>query len=157
MLLVVFAVVPSAAGQVIADQPAISYDGTPHYESQTWWFRGDDVTYVTFTFTGLDPLTIPGKHVLVNFDIGVTNHQNGEAGLDGLLDITVENSDKPEWLNVLFDNEDLTNTVYNMGEGGSYRVTASILVQKAAIQGGKPKRLDPTKSAWPNEIMWQLK
>jgi len=127
--------------QLIADNPYVTVQGNEDFNwvgSNGWWVRGNS-TDVEFMFTGLDPTTIPGSHVLVKFNLGVTNHLNGEEGLDGFVDVTI-NPGLVGWTytvkDVLFDNLDAANHVYAMGTGGTYETTASILVHKSYIQGG---------------------
>jgi len=127
--------------QLIADNPYVTVQGNEDFNwagFNGWWIRGDSAD-VEFMFTGLDPAAISGSHVLVKFNLGVTNHLNGEEGLDGLVDVTI-NPGLVGWTytvkDVLFDNLDAANHVYAMGTGGTYETTASILVHKSYIQGG---------------------
>jgi hypothetical protein len=105
-----------------------------------WWVRGNS-TGIKFTFNGINTAKIHGSHILVNFNLGVTNHMNGEEGLDGLVDVTINPGDPDPSMtycimNILFDNLDYLNHVYNMGGAGTYETRQSILVNKNYIQGG---------------------
>lgn len=133
---------PAVAGVKIADNPGITVGGTGedfNWASwQGWWVRYGS-THIDFTFTGIDTNLITDTHVLVNFDLGVTNRASGETGLDGLVDIVINPGEAPEstytLANVLFDNVDPLNHVYLLGGGGSYGTHASILVNKSYILG----------------------
>jgi len=130
----------ASPGALIADKPTITVQGTEDFDYGAWggwWIRGGS-TGVAFTFTGINTAAIPGSHVRVCFNLGVTNHVNGEHGLDGLVDITVGFGQPLNYAvaNVLFDNADPTNHVYLMTGPGSYETTASILVNKNYIQAG---------------------
>ena len=130
------------AGVLIADNPTISYEGTGEdflSSIKEWWFRGGTTASI-FTFTGIDTAAIPGTHVLVNFDLRITNHLDGDHGLDGLVDVTI-NPGVGGWTytiaNVLLDNVDPSNHIVNWGgSGGSYNTKASIVVHKDYIRNG---------------------
>ncbi len=57
-----------------------------------WWFRWG-TEWFQFTFTGIDTALID-NYVTVEFYLHVTNHAGGEAGLDGLIDVII-NQDAP--------------------------------------------------------------
>lgn len=134
----------AAASPVIADNPTIGYEGTGEDFNWLawggWWFRGG-TTAIVFTFTGISTATIPTDSVSVNFNLAVTNHVDGDFGLDGLVDITI-NPDEVVWTytiaNVLFDNVDPANHLAAWGEQTyeSYATTASIIVNKDYIRSG---------------------
>lgn len=136
-------IVPSATatpvpGALVADNPGVTVQGTGEdFMGSAWWVRGGS-TSVTFTFNGINTAGIYGV-LEVRFNLGVTNHLDGEEGLDGLVDITI-NPGVVGWTytlpNVLFDNIDDTNHVYAMGGLGSYATEKSILVKKDYIQAG---------------------
>ncbi|UCG59468.1 MAG: LamG domain-containing protein [Phycisphaerales bacterium] len=129
------------ADELIADNPEVDVDGTEDFSWTAWkgwWLRGDTAA-VDFKFTGIDTAAISGTHVLVRLNLGVTNHANGEAGLDGLVDITV-NPGMIGWTytlnDVLLNNLDPSNHVYAMGTGGAYETKACISVPKDYIRHG---------------------
>lgn len=139
---------PTAPGQLIADNPTITYTGTGETFgwSNEWWFRGG-TTAAILTFNGINTALISGNHVFVNFNLGVTNHMNGDFGLDGLVDITINPGSATSYTvtDVLFDNLDPTNVIGNWPGTGTglcphttetYETTASLLVHKNNIQAG---------------------
>ena len=121
----------------IADNPLVSVAGNEDLFPYGWWVRGQS-TSVTFTFNGLNPAGIASQNVEVRFALGATNHLDGEKGLDGLLDVTINPGQAltQTFTNVLFDNLDPTNLVRLMGGGGTYETTAKVLVDKNYIQAG---------------------
>jgi hypothetical protein len=131
---------PAFAGK-IADNPIVTVGGTGEdfdfAQFGGWWVRSGS-TFIDFTFNNIPATT--ATHVLVNFDLGVTNRKSGEQGLDGLVDIIVNPGAAPgstyTLANVLFDNRDSQNRVFAMGGGGTYLTHASILVDKNYILGG---------------------
>jgi len=103
-----------------------------------WWFRCG-TTWFQFTFTGIQADHID-SYVRVDFHLGVTNHANGEEGLDGLIDVVINPDAGPtkKYTNVLLDNVDPNNHVYSMGDArGSYQTYGRIYVPKSYIQGGQ--------------------
>jgi hypothetical protein len=132
---------PASAGNLIADNPAVSVGGTGQDFNwglwQGWWVRSGS-TYIDLTFSGIDTGAIAASHVVVNLELGVTNHSDGETGLDGLVDVVVNPGASPTYTlaNVLLDNLDPLNQVYLLGAGGTYETHASILVDKNYIQSG---------------------
>jgi hypothetical protein len=103
-----------------------------------WWFRYG-TSWFQFTFTGIDTDLID-CYVRVEFHLLVTNHANGEEGLDGLIDVIINPDAGPTktYTNVLLDNIDPQNHVYLMGDsGGSYETYGKINVPKSYIQGGQ--------------------
>ncbi len=131
-------------GHVLADNPDVVVLGSGEdFNWAAWrgyWVRGGS-TGIKFTFNGIDTTKITGAHALVNFNLGVTNHLNGEEGLDGLVDITINPGDPDPNMtycikNVLFDNMDKTNLIQPMGGPGTYETKASMRVNKNYIQAG---------------------
>ena len=138
--------IPSAAGSVsglIADNPEITVQGTQSFNFAAWggwWVRGQS-TGVEFKFTGINTATIPGSIVRVNFELAVSNHMNGDFGLDGLVDITI-NPGVAGWTytqtNVLFDNVDDENHLAAWGDQTyeSYDAHGTMYVNKKYIRAG---------------------
>ncbi len=131
--------------EVIADSPTMDWTNKvdpPDRVGPVLWFR-DPNTGVQLTFTGIDTEAILGTHVLVNFNLYVTNRADGDAGLDGLLEISVNPKETNPKLRytlgeVLFDNIDSSNVLVHWGKpGGTYETRAGILVHKDYIQNGK--------------------
>lgn len=141
-------------GALIADNPTIRID--PNLEPggpigppigpiaefdwlawRGWWVRGQS-TRIEFTFTGIDTAAIPGDQVLLKLNLGVTNHLNGEKGLDGLALITIGGPGGPPYTlpTVLLDNLDAENCIHGYEGTGTYETTASILVDKDYIRDG---------------------
>lgn len=146
LLVVVLSLVLSApvfAGIKIADNPGVAVGGTGQdfgwVAWHGWWVRYGS-THIDFTFAGIDTNAITDTHVLVNFDLAVTNHSNGEEGLDGLVDIVINPGAGPgstyTLANILFDNYDPLNHVKFLGGGGTYATHATIMVNKNYIIGG---------------------
>jgi hypothetical protein len=137
--------IPSAAGSpgLIADNPEITVQGTQHFNFAAWggwWVRGSS-TGVEFKFTGINTATIPGSIVRVSFELAVSNHKDGDFGLDGLVDITI-NPGVTGWTytipNVLFDNVDRENHLAAWGDQTyeSYDADATIYVNKKYVRAG---------------------
>ncbi len=127
-------------GQLIADNPTISVEGEEDFDWLTWhgwWVRGQS-TRMEFTFTGIDTAAIPGDQFLVKLNLGVTNHLNGEKGLDGLVLVEIGGPCGPMYVlpNVLLDNLDPQNCIHGYQGAGTYETTASILVDKDYIRDG---------------------
>ena len=139
-------------GQLIADNPTISIGPNsvtgpipgPREEAEFdwldwrgWWVRGQS-TRIEFTFTGIDTATIPGDQFLVKLNLGVTNHLNGEKGLDGLVLVEIGGPCGPMYVlpNALLDNLDPQNCLHGYQGVGTYETTASILVDKDYIRDG---------------------
>ncbi len=128
--------------QIIKDNPAITviHPGpTPEdLVGSDWWVRGNS-TGIKFTFNGIPaPLS---SHVLLKFNLGVTNHLNGDYGLDGLVDITINPGDpNPSKTytvkDVLFDNKNPHNHILNWPGPGPYETRANMLVDQSYIQAG---------------------
>jgi hypothetical protein len=131
--------VAASPGLLIADSPSVVVGTGASWMGDGWWVRYDS-TYVTFTFTRINTALIPNdnNYVVVNFDLMVTNHVNGEEGLDGLVNVTINPGSAMTYslADVLFDNLDPTNHAYLMNTGGTYDTNASILINKAYIQNG---------------------
>ena len=127
--------------QKIKDNPAITviHPGVPEdLLGNTWWVRGNS-TGIKFTFNGIPASA--SSHVLVKFNLGVTNHMNGDFGLDGLVDITINPGDpNPNMTytlkDVLFDNMNPGNYIINWPGPGQYETRGHILVDQKYIQGG---------------------
>ena len=134
---------PSAAQTVvIGDNPTISYEGTgeDYLASTNEWFFRCGTTAAIFTFTGIDTHNI-GDVVLLRFNNrGVTNHLDGDFGLDGCLDITINPGEAGSYTvpDVLFDNVDPENLIANWGETteATYETTATVTISKSDIVDG---------------------
>lgn len=124
------------------DNPVITWQGTG--EDFNWagwggyWFR-HGTEGIAFTFTGIDKTLLVSEWVDIEFHLEITNCMNGDAGLDGLLDIII-NPGIPVYNytinNVLFDNLDTTNLVYATGTGGTYETETHVTVNKNYIVNG---------------------
>ena len=102
-----------------------------------WWFRFW-TGWIEFTFSDIDTELID-NFVTVEFHLSVTNHTNGEGGLDGLIDVIINPGLTPTttYTDVLLDNVDPNNLVTPFYTSGTYRTFGSIQVPKSYIIGGQ--------------------
>ena len=122
----------------IADNPTVTVTGGGDFNWAAWggwWVRGNS-TAMDFKFTGIP--AVSGPNILVKLNLGVTNHLNGEKGLDGLVDVTINPAGPSPYIvtNVLLDNVDRTNHIYAMQGAGSYETTACIKIPATFILPG---------------------
>jgi ABC-type transport system substrate-binding protein len=100
-----------------------------------WWFR-HGTQWFQFDFTNLDTMK---STIDVLLNLPVANHDNGEFGLDGLVDVVINPGSSPTttYSNVLLDNVDPNNLVYaHMDPGGSPRATVHLSISKDYVVGG---------------------
>jgi hypothetical protein len=102
---------------------SLSYsDGAVQAGWHGWWFRGP-TEWIQFDFTG-----VPPSKLNVDLYLGVTNHLDGEQGLDGLVDVVISSPTKDPltFADVLLNNVDPNNQVFKMNVGGSYNAYARL-------------------------------
>ena len=102
-----------------------------------WWFRLW-TEWFDFTFSGIEEYLIDDQ-VTVEFYLSVTNHMNGEGGLDGLIDVIINPGLTPSitYTDVLLDNVDPNNHVRPFYTPGTYETFGSIEVPKSYIIDGQ--------------------
>jgi len=102
-----------------------------------WWFRFG-TEWFDFTFSDID-IDLIENYVRVEFQLSVTNHTNGEGGLDGLIDVIINPGLTPTitYTDVLLDNVDPNNVVRPYYTAGSYETFGSIDVPKCYIIDGQ--------------------
>jgi hypothetical protein len=115
--------------------------GAESARNHGWWFR-EPTEWFQFDFTAIDTTKID-SFVWVVLKLGVTNRKDGEKGLDGLVDVTINPAGSPTttFTDVLLDNVDPTNHVRDINDpSGSYNALGCPLkVPKSYIVSGQLK------------------
>lgn len=105
-----------------------------------WWFRR--VTeWFQFTFDSVR--AAPGDPIHVELYLAVANHEDGEYGLDGMIEVVINPGGTPTktYTRILLDNVDPTNLIYGHQQGGSPNAYGSLVIPNGAlyVKGGQLK------------------
>jgi cysteine-rich repeat protein len=123
---------------IIWDQPTIKFENGVATRLGACWVRLNPSwsnwnTWVEFSFSGIDKGLIE-EYVYAYFDLGMTNHMDGEGGMDAILDVYAHSSNGGIlFREVLFDNDDPENIVKAFLTSGSYDTHAVVGIHKDYI------------------------